>query len=63
MRPFHPQYILEALPQLVLYLSVKKAIVGQKGQVGFPGPWRYRERHKGGERVPHAMEIGDLSNM
>ena len=51
------------VPQLVLYLSVKKAIVGQKGQMDFPGPWRYRERHKGGERVPHAMEIGDLSNM
>ena len=27
MRPFHPQYILEALPQLVLYLPVTVGIV------------------------------------
>lgn len=27
MRPFHPQYIFEALPQLILYLPVTAAIV------------------------------------
>lgn len=27
MRPFHPQFILEALPQLILYLPVTAAIV------------------------------------
>ena len=27
MRPFHPQYILEVLPELILYLPVTAAIV------------------------------------
>lgn len=35
MRPFHPQYILEVLPQLILYLPVTVAIV--MGTVFFGG--------------------------
>ena len=35
MRPFHPQYILEVLPQLILYLPVTAAIV--VGTVFFGG--------------------------